>query len=267
MSSKNDLGRKTVLAAALASTLALAPDLGAEAVAAASQATFATPSAMPTPASTPAPMPAPNQAAAPAPAAGSCEAILADAPTAGPYKADALCPAISSLRDLFTAAGDGNYAPTVAYVRPSDEFFMGLASSMRHYRGRPITVTVGGSQPITLAGLDTLDEANQFKRNKLGLVLERIRAGDDRGRHVGKVCMAYAEAAADDHPIVWVGSALLKYGLPALIKLLRGNPSRVIDRYDALVLTERGSGDQRTAPIRTINFVPRGTLHATCTGA
>lgn len=210
-------------------------------------------------ASTPA---APSAGAAGAKA--DCATILAGDHPIGPYKAADLCPAINSLKDLFVSANKNNYAPTVAYSKPSDEFFAGLAGSMKHYKGDTITVPVGGTQAITLAGLDTLDEAGAYKRNKLGLILERIRTGDGKHRHVGKVCVSYAQAAAGESPYEWVGSLFLKYGLPALIKLLAGDPSKVIDRYDAMVLVERGSPDARTNPIRTINFVRRGSLPTDC---
>lgn len=194
----------------------------------------------------------------------SCGAILADRKV-GQFKADQFCPAIESLVETFRSADSKNYAPNLSYTSPTQAFFDGLAGSMKHYKGRStVHVDIGGTTTVTLKGLDSLDDANGFKRNKLGLILERIRDGNGNGHHVGKVCTQQAEVAGELSFGTWLGSQILKYGLPALIKLIRGDPSKVVDKYDAMVTVERGSGTADTSAIRSIDFVPRGRLPAGC---
>jgi hypothetical protein len=206
-------------------------------------------------------------AAAPAGASGaSCGSILADR-NVGEFKADQFCPAIESLIETFRSSDPKNYAPILSYTTPTQAFFDGLAGSMKHYNGKgksTVHVDVGGATAVTLRGLDSLDDANGFKRNKLGLILERIRDGDGNGHHVGKVCTQRPEVAGELSFGTWVGSQILKYGLPALIKLLKGDPSKVIDKYDAMVTVERGGGAVDTSAIRSIDFVSRGRLPAGC---
>ena len=194
----------------------------------------------------------------------SCATILGDRKV-GDFKADQFCPAIESLVETFRSADSKNYAPNLSYITPTQAFFDGLAGSMKHYKGKStVHVDISGTTTVTLKGLDSLDDANAFKRNKLGLILERIRDGDGNGHHVGKVCTQQAEVSGELSFGTWLGSQILKYGLPALIRLIRGDPSKVVDKYDAMVTVERGSGAADTSAIRSINFVPRGKLPASC---
>jgi hypothetical protein len=154
-----------------------------------------------------------------------------------------------------------NYAPRLDYSSSNAAFYGGLADSLRHYRGRsPITVVIPSNTSLTLASLDTLDESNGYKRNKLGLLIERIRSKRPHG-----VCMRTSEVDGGGALLSWLGTQFLKFGLPALIRTVRGDPTKVIEKYDALVTVERGAAsDLAGRQVRAIQFVPRGRLPAEC---
>jgi len=134
-----------------------------------------------------------------------------------------------------------------------------------YYKGsaRTILVDMNTSQAVTLRSLDTMDTANSNKRNQLGLILERIRYGDRKGRQAGTVCTVVSKADSKPTFGVWIVDTLLKYGIPALINLFKGDPTKAIDQFDALVTVAAGE-DAETSQIRSIAFMKRGTLPTGC---
>jgi hypothetical protein len=199
--------------------------------------------------------------AAASPTQAKCQSITADAPLVEGVKPSVLCPAIATLAQVFATINPDNYSNRLSYADTSD-FYAALASSMQHYNHSqyrselPITVTVAPTM-MTMDSLNTLDEANQYKRNKLGIILERIQ--NDKGK-TGKVCLVSTVKVIPVALVTWLGSELLQYGLPALIKLIAGDPSKIINKYDALVYVEPGSGPMTQWSISQVDFYPRGKL-------
>lgn len=201
----------------------------------------------------------------------TCADILANGPTVvkiqdKEVKPADFCPAIETLQTTFKSADQNNHFRELEYSQPSTEFFNALAGSMKWYRRSPnpsILVRIGAAKPVTLASLDVGDDGNKFQRNQLGLIIERIRDGDRKGKRAGKLCIKYSEKSGVK-PLDWAGTLILKYALPALIKLLAGDPLRNIDSYDAEILLDRSTGDVRTEAIRSITFVKRNSLPANC---
>ena len=190
-----------------------------------------------------------------------CEEITEGGPViAVGVKPQQLCPGIATLVDTF-GKKITDYAPYIDYSKENIAFYTGLGDSLRHYKGRStVAVRIPSGVSLTLDSLDTLEEGNGYKRNKLGLILERIRNKRARG-----VCLQTAEVDGGATLLTWLGTQALKFGLPALIRTVRGDPTKVVEKYDALVTVERGSSpDLNKRQIRSIQFVPAGKLPMAC---